>query len=55
MVFPFHMVSWNIRGGLHLARKQHFLRFLNREFKLSILGVLETKKEVIVDFIVRRL
>lgn len=49
------MISWNIRGGLNLARKQRYLRFLNCKFKIAILGILETKKEVTDEFVVHRL
>lgn len=52
MVFHFEMVSWNVRGGLHFTRKQKFLQFLNCKHNLSMLGILETKKDVVDDFIV---
>lgn len=55
MVYPFKMVSWNIRGGLSNLRKQRFLRFLGRSHGFSFLRLLETKKEIVDDFLVRRL
>lgn len=55
MHFPFKMLSWNVRGGFGKGRKQRFSRFLNRKYGFSFLGIVETKREQINDFLVRRL
>lgn len=49
------MLSLNLRGGLNLPYKQCHLRFLNQKLKLPVIGILETKKEEITNFIIRRL
>lgn len=55
MNFPFKMLAWNIRGGLGRGRKQRFLRFFNRNYGFSFLGIVETKRECIDEFLIRKL
>lgn len=52
MVNPFKLMSWNIRGGFSMIRKQRFLRFLNCKHGFAFLGLLQTKKEIVDDFVV---
>lgn len=51
MVFPLKLLSWNVRGGLGKGRKQRFLRYLNWKIGFSFLGIIETKRQVMDDFI----
>ncbi|XP_050237969.1 uncharacterized protein LOC126687450 [Mercurialis annua] len=53
MSYNLNFVSWNFRGGLSFARKHRFIRSLVSTHKLTILGLVETKKELFDDFSVR--
>ncbi|XP_050238460.1 uncharacterized protein LOC126687951 [Mercurialis annua] len=53
MPYNFNFVSWNYRGGLSFARKCRFIRSLVLNQNLSLLGLIETKKEHFDDFSVR--
>ncbi|XP_050232969.1 uncharacterized protein LOC126681474 [Mercurialis annua] len=55
MSYNFNFVSWNCRGGLSFARKQRFIRSLVFNNNLSLLGIVETKKETFDDFGIRLL
>ncbi|XP_050238319.1 uncharacterized protein LOC126687807 [Mercurialis annua] len=48
-------ILWNCRGGIHNSRKQNFIKDLVRDHDIAFLGLLETKKELIDLFMVRRL
>ncbi|XP_050222865.1 uncharacterized protein LOC126672963 [Mercurialis annua] len=55
MTSSFNCISWNCRGGLSFSRKQRIIRSLVRTHALSLLCLIETKKEIIDDFLVCRL
>lgn len=55
MVVPLNLINRNSSVGLTNPKKQRFLRFPCRKHKLSFLGVVETKMEVIDAFIVNKL
>ncbi|XP_050211520.1 uncharacterized protein LOC126661702 [Mercurialis annua] len=52
---PLSFVSWNCRGGLLFNRKQKFIRDLVSTHKLAFIGLLESKRELVDDFLVRKL
>ncbi|XP_050233241.1 uncharacterized protein LOC126681735 [Mercurialis annua] len=55
MTIPFTFISWNCRGGLLNHRKQHFVQSLVNKYHLSFFGLLETKKDTVDAFLVRKL
>ncbi|XP_050222649.1 uncharacterized protein LOC126672737 [Mercurialis annua] len=55
MSLPLSFVSWNCRGGLSFNRKEHFIRNMVSTNNLSFIGLLESKKEVVGEFLVSKL
>ncbi|XP_050222272.1 uncharacterized protein LOC126672364 [Mercurialis annua] len=55
MSTSFNFVSWNCRGGITFARKQRLFRSFVSKHNLSIMGLIESKKESFDDFAIRRL
>ncbi|XP_050238129.1 uncharacterized protein LOC126687615 [Mercurialis annua] len=55
MSSSFNYISWNCRGGLSFARKQRTIRSIVRNNSVSLLCLLESKKESIDDFLCCRL
>lgn len=55
MVFPLDLFIWNCRGGLKNAKKQRYLRFMCKKLKLSFMGLVESKLEVVDVFFMKKL
>ncbi|XP_055959750.1 uncharacterized protein LOC130014830 [Mercurialis annua] len=55
MSYNLNLVAWNCPGGLSFARKNRFIRSLVSNNNLSLLGLIETKKEAFDDFGIRSL
>ncbi|XP_050233562.1 uncharacterized protein LOC126682049 [Mercurialis annua] len=51
----FSFISWNSRGSLLNHRKQRFIQNMVSKYNLSLFGMLETKKDSIDAFLVRKL
>ncbi|XP_055962278.1 uncharacterized protein LOC126687456 [Mercurialis annua] len=55
MSLPINFITWNCRGGLLSFRKQSFIRNLVSKHNPSFIGLVESKKENIDAFLVRKL
>ncbi|XP_050222690.1 uncharacterized protein LOC126672781 [Mercurialis annua] len=55
MSLSINFISWNCRGGLSYPRKQRTIRSLISKHCLSVIGLIETKRELLDDFLISRL
>ncbi|XP_050211387.1 uncharacterized protein LOC126661575 [Mercurialis annua] len=55
MSLPLYFISWNCRGGLFNSRKQKFIRQMVSTHDLLFIGLVESKREIVDNFLINNL